>query len=624
MQGIIDPQNKTLGEVFSSNKITIPPYQRTYVWKKKQIEPFVNSIIKKTLGNLGSRRAKEIAFIGPIVVYKTDRAGSRSDLIDGQQRLTTLMLVLFALKQCIAANGEALGFSEDDLNKTHEKLKELAPQIFPSAKADNFRVNNLIAEPVKNLLLERYDKAPKSAWKPFGTSQRVKDLKSNFDIIYKIIETLVEEEFTALARVDQRRSRIIAFVETLLKTVKVLEISTTNEADALELFVNLNYGGSQLDESDIVKAQVFIEFTKKGASDSSYIADPDNFDVLWQGITKTVESAGASLPGFMFQWLLGRPETNISQQDQIVEAFKSVVEGKPGANANQKMQAAMKEMQTAATLFHEISSASCQCESANFSFLRSSFIGDAYRILALRLLIWAGPSRLDTNKWPKEIVELIETTEKAYFRMAFVGNLPQRISDAIQKATAELTGEYSPATVRRARAVLIDAASSLPSKIDNGSIRKYFDEVPGSKGRRYYVLFREAFDSVPAKMAEYVIPAVKFQIEHIIPVNYSKNWGGVVEAFPSGGGPFRYIQNWGNLCLLDKHTNNAIKDKSWEEKKLGPNKVGETDTDVPCYKNAEPNWVRENLAKKATWSFQDVEARRKKLAELIVSATTLS
>lgn len=116
---------------------------------------------------------------------------------------------------------------------------------------------------------------------------------------------------------------------------------------------------------------------------------------------------------------------------------------------------------------------------------------------------------------------------------------------------------------------------------------RIFDQSPGSKNRQYYVLFREEFLEVPDALFAAVIPNMRFQIEHILPQNYQANWGDLVKTLKKTESPMRYVNNWGNICLLDPDTNNAIKDASWSEKVEGKRgSDGSIVASTLCYRKA--------------------------------------
>ena len=81
---------------------TVPDYQREYVWQTEQVEQLLSDINAEVSGS-NVTTAPEY-FIGSIVVCPGD--GGVLELIDGQQRMTTLFLVLCAIRDRICELGQ--------------------------------------------------------------------------------------------------------------------------------------------------------------------------------------------------------------------------------------------------------------------------------------------------------------------------------------------------------------------------------------------------------------------------------------------------------------------------------------------------------------------------------------
>lgn len=99
---------KHLLELLSNNDVTffIPPYQRNYEWEKEQCEVFLNDIIRVTKNNKAEKKSEH--FFGTVTFFQTETAFGQPNklvLIDGQQRITTTMLFLVALRDVITDNG---------------------------------------------------------------------------------------------------------------------------------------------------------------------------------------------------------------------------------------------------------------------------------------------------------------------------------------------------------------------------------------------------------------------------------------------------------------------------------------------------------------------------------------
>src|SRR5450759_5656732 len=99
------PDKLTVYEVFQrERRYIVPLYQRSYVWnEEEQWEPLWEDIERQAEACLTSEThvARRSHFLGAIVLNVAKIVGSsvaRSEIIDGQQRLTTLQLFLAALR----------------------------------------------------------------------------------------------------------------------------------------------------------------------------------------------------------------------------------------------------------------------------------------------------------------------------------------------------------------------------------------------------------------------------------------------------------------------------------------------------------------------------------------------
>src|SRR5438128_5634 len=110
---------KTLEQLFAGHLFEIPDYQRGYAWSQQQWEDL--------LDDLASLPAHAEHFTGLIVLQErpdleamVDIEGSRQervDVVDGQQRLTTLVLLLDAVRR--AAKDEGFGPLGDGIEKKY-------------------------------------------------------------------------------------------------------------------------------------------------------------------------------------------------------------------------------------------------------------------------------------------------------------------------------------------------------------------------------------------------------------------------------------------------------------------------------------------------------------------------
>lgn len=190
--------------IFKSVKYCIPLYQRDYAWEEKQIIQLIEDIDDVNLD--------ENYYIGSLIVACHD---GLYEVVDGQQRLTTLFLLLSYLG-LNTGNEEALFFSCRD--KSNYTLRH-----------------------IKQILADERDK--------YDAEHLQQNIISGLNIIKENIE-----KFT-----DEHR---IAFVEKL-KNVVIYRIEVPEHTDLNHYFEIMNTRGEQLEQSDVLKARLMSELQGK-------------------------------------------------------------------------------------------------------------------------------------------------------------------------------------------------------------------------------------------------------------------------------------------------------------------------------------------------------------------------
>ena len=98
----IDGKGRTIRELLSGRKYSIDYYQREYKWKQKQVAELIDDLASKFLEDHEDGNERNAVaeygqyFVGSIIV--SDKDGQKF-IIDGQQRLTTLTLLLIFLQR---------------------------------------------------------------------------------------------------------------------------------------------------------------------------------------------------------------------------------------------------------------------------------------------------------------------------------------------------------------------------------------------------------------------------------------------------------------------------------------------------------------------------------------------
>lgn len=220
----IDGKGRTVRELLSNRKYSIDYYQREYKWQQKQIEELLEDLRAKFLESheRGNERSAvgnyNHYFLGSIIV--SDKDGQKF-IIDGQQRLTTLTLLLIYLQHHIV-----------DL----EQKAQIADLIFSQRYGK--RSFNLDI-PERTSCMEALYKG-EDFHDPDGT-----EAVANIVERYADIEELFAEEL--------RGSTLPYFVDWLIENVHLVEITAYSDEDAYTIFETMNDRGLSLTPADMLK-----------------------------------------------------------------------------------------------------------------------------------------------------------------------------------------------------------------------------------------------------------------------------------------------------------------------------------------------------------------------------------
>src|SRR3712207_6388499 len=93
------PQSMSLSEIFTDKDpiYQIPDYQRQYSWKDEQVTQLWDDIYEAYLNNKDESTMDTNYFLGSLIVIA--KGNGIEDIVDGQQRITTLMILLCVLRR---------------------------------------------------------------------------------------------------------------------------------------------------------------------------------------------------------------------------------------------------------------------------------------------------------------------------------------------------------------------------------------------------------------------------------------------------------------------------------------------------------------------------------------------
>ena len=246
----------------------IPEYQRPYVWGKDQINDLLDDI------SFAQQNVdKSEYFLGSIVFQtKTNDSGNyqEDDLLDGQQRLTTLFLIVAVIRDLT---------KDKQLKTTCKKIIYQDENEFDSTP-ERIRVIFDIREEVKEFV----DKFIKVDNGLTNVDNLKKELENTKDLSIKNMITAIMEIQAYFERTDTLS--VENFFKYLNNKVLMIYVSSSSLEDAFKLFTVMNDRGIKLRNSDILKAEnlrlVSSTNREKFAKDWEKIENyfEDDFDVF--------------------------------------------------------------------------------------------------------------------------------------------------------------------------------------------------------------------------------------------------------------------------------------------------------------------------------------------------------
>lgn len=244
----IDQQ--TIKELFSNKRsdFLIPDYQRPYAWEETECQTLWDDIFTFAFPENDYSLFKsdeDEYFLGPIVTFKNE--AGKLEIIDGQQRLTTLMLLLRAFFSKFGNMKDTNSVStSDDIAKCIWKTDEFGNPDKNKLKIDSEVSSDDDKEEFLTIL---------------KTGQTTPEQKSRYAKTYRFFQDRINEFL-------QTFPTYFAYLPTrILNNCILLPIEAESQDTALRIFSTLNDRGKPLSDTDIFKAQFYKFYSDMNRKD---------------------------------------------------------------------------------------------------------------------------------------------------------------------------------------------------------------------------------------------------------------------------------------------------------------------------------------------------------------------
>lgn len=278
-------QNENCINLLGNNKkqLIIPRYQRDYSWTKTQADTLLNDVISAIKKNEQGQLEPAPYFFGTLLL-KGDRAQKYTSLeiIDGQQRLTTIYILLVALKENInnIDSSSLTNSLKDDIDdnlffkdETGSKKKTLLIET-----TNDFFIKYLFSSNVDrdNLPILDY------------TSLCIKN-------VFDYFKENLSEEYLCRKFNEHKYHMLLRKLYDQVGTLIVGTLTTQSDEEATSIFESLNSKGLPLLQSDLIKNKIFSQLREKEPLDKAKTS--------WSQIKENLESKNVLANNYPFTTL---------------------------------------------------------------------------------------------------------------------------------------------------------------------------------------------------------------------------------------------------------------------------------------------------------------------------------
>ncbi|GAA8450459.1 DUF262 and DUF1524 domain-containing protein [Helicobacter pylori] len=546
-----------------NNQFVIPIYQRLYSWEKEQCEQLWDDIIK-----IGGNDKANGHFIGSILyVLDGNTPSSPLLIIDGQQRLTTITLLLIALRDYLNDEND-----EDEFLEKFSRSKIQNRYLTNSDKKGDKKFRLILSESDKDTLLSLIDKDKR---KPSEPSSKIVE---NF----KLFEEWVSN--------TDKLETIFKGLEKLM----IVWIALDKEKDDPQLiFESMNSKGIELTQTDLIRNYIVME-TEAEKQEGFY-------NKYWRAMEEDFKQDEKLFDRFVRHYLTIKTG-EIPNINKVYEAFKGYQQ-KEGI----EIEDLLKDLQKYCGYFCQIAFKKEADKKADKDLNKAlSFLVDLEMDVVYPLLLELYSDYSDGVLSKQDFIPIIYLTESYICRRAVCGLGTNSLNKVFPSFTKHIQkDEYFKSL--KAHFGYLTEKQRFPNDDEFKNLFITIDFYHFKKNK-YFFERLENFDTKEP------VDTQKCNIEHIMPQTLNEKWkkdlGQDYERIHT-----QYLHTIGNLTLTgynQEYSNKSFQEKRDMEKgfKQSPLKLNQSLKDLESFGEKEIEKRANDLADWALkiWTYPKLDA----------------
>lgn len=519
-------------KLFKDQAYQIPAYQRDYNWDTEQWEQLWSDLSDY------KRNDADEHFLGPLIVTPAEEGGDTFEVIDGQQRLTTLQIVIAIIRDCWIQMGDRTTTKSGVSVPNRQLTSELVYSLTPSVRY-NFTPNKHLRKIFKDFIQNSYSDNNR---KNFENRESLK----TYQYYDKATEIVRAHKFfkDRLSSMDEDELR--KFEEFLLGRVRLLRVTAGGSSNAFLLFETLNYRGLELTQADLVKSYIFSRVLVEDIQDH-YVNE-------WDRVIDNI--GGKSTDLFLRHYLL-LYNKKVLKRDIYGEIRKKY-------KTREQAIEFVDELARFSSLYSFLVRAK-EFEGQNQNILNLLFDDlallnvDTQNIYLLAILyqFYDKRKRIDLEK----IENAARLSETLSFRWIICGRNAQDLESIYQAAASMVMDEETPDNnFEEAQKLILD---SLPL---DGEFQLALQNAIIKSNRRAQYILRKIDEWQNGDLSSYILmDPTKLHLEHIAPQRpaFDSDWKERMK------GELNYreiIYRIGNMMLLRDRINRDASNSNFEKK----------------------------------------------------------
>ena len=560
-----EPDKNSIHDTFDGTvRYLAPVYQRYYVWGYEELQALLDDIENAADKN-------SIQFLGATVLQDLGKKGGTQSpndylIVDGQQRLTTLYLLICAVVKCYLnanKNGDALTLIQTYLAFSAGKYNGM-PKLLPTVQ-DRQQLYTILEDEIGQIPWNFGSDAADNSSRRKGISNQWKNIQKHFD------EGFYDSKDRLITK------RLEKFKDNLFNYIEYIQVTLDPEDDANTAFSKLNFQGISLSVSDLVRNDIFSRLdSDKKAADIFYTKVWSPFEKSFPGnsfdqyitIYSTIKFKGRttkarSFPELQKSWASKKPAAIIKDLKIYADIYSSLIDYNPVPGVHKDINEMIRR----------------------FSFMPKTTVTWPYVLQLLN-------SVRDNNSSKKQVINCLSIVESFLVRRAIVGLEPTGLH-AVFKG---LWNKAGPDIVKL-RENIVTATIKFPTDLMVKEALKH-ENMYKRQITKYILIQREILFN---KKKGYDNAIESFSAEHVMPKNRVGQWA--KDFTPRMHRD--YLNSIGNLVPLTKKQNSDIKDFDWNKKKI---------------KFKGSNWkLTQKLSSLKKWDEAQIKRQTKEISTWILS-----